>query len=312
MSRGQYNSSTTRVCPAFRVIKENPEPFFNLLHDKLGLNIEGLDMGEVTIKFADPEKEKKERPLNPNPMYLKWLLCNPDKTLIGDKLEKKKSRREKLSDSEKMRWKLLEEVKSGKTVLRKEGLDKIDAIIEKINLGREKYYGKEWFILEGSTMPDVFIETNRFYMIVEGKRRESGPKIGTTWYKKRHQMVRHLEGLVCYKHAKDNRHEANANKPTYGIFIVDGSIAKKYKLERYIEDDPFLESLPHLKDNKKMYDEIKQSFLWGKQTHLTWRQIYDCYAKQDGKKIKYLKSTNPDVSYRSGEYEREEPGFEEL
>ena len=72
MSRGQYNSSKTRVCPAFRVIKENPEPFFNLLHDKLGLNIEGLDMGDVTIKFADPEKEKKERPLNPNPMYLKW------------------------------------------------------------------------------------------------------------------------------------------------------------------------------------------------------------------------------------------------
>ena len=62
----------------------------------------------------------------------------------------------------------------------------------------------------------------------------------------------------------------------------------------------------------KMYDEIKQSFLWGKQTYLTWRQIYDCYAKQDGKKIKYLKSTNPDVSYLSGEYEREEPGFEEL
>ena len=35
MSRSQYNSSKTRVCPAFRVIKENPEPFFNLLHDKL-------------------------------------------------------------------------------------------------------------------------------------------------------------------------------------------------------------------------------------------------------------------------------------
>ena len=304
MSRGQYNSSKTRVCPAFRVIKENPEPFFNLLHDKLGLNIEGLDMRNVTIRFADPENEKKECPLNPNPMYLEWLLRNPDKTLIVDKLEKKKSRREKLSDSEKMRWKLLEEVKSGKTELRDEGLKKIYAI-EKINLRKEKYYGKEWFVMEGCTMPDVFIETNKFYMIVEGKRGESGPKIGTTWYKKRHQMVRHLEGLVCYKHA-------NANKPTYGVFIVDGSIAKKYKLERYIEEDPFLESLPHLKEGEEMYDEIKQSFLWGKQTYLTWRQIYDCYAKQDGKKIKYLKSTNPDVSYRSGEYEREEPRFEEL
>jgi hypothetical protein len=261
-------------------------------------------MRNVTIRFADPENEKKECPLNPNPMYLEWLLRNPDKTLIGDKLEKKKSRREKLSDSEKMRWKLLEEVKSGKTELRDEGLKKIYAI-EKINLRKEKYYGKEWFVMEGCTMPDVFIETNKFYMIVEGKRRESGPKIGTTWYKKRHQMVRHLEGLVCYKHA-------NANKPTYGVFIVDGSIAKKYKLERYIEEDPFLESLPHLKEGEEMYDEIKQSFLWGKQTYLTWRQIYDCYAKQDGKKIKYLKSTNPDVSYRSGEYEREEPRFEEL
>ena len=323
MSRSQYNSSKTRVCPAFRVIKENPEPFFNLLHDKLGLRIDGLNMGkgDVTIEFADSENGEKEYPLNPNPMYLKWLLYNPDQTLIGDKLKKKKARGEKLSDSDKMRLGLLKDSK-----LREEGLNKIHDVAKEI-LEEEKYYGKDWFVLEGCSMPDVFIETNKFYMIVEGKRRETGPKIGTTWYKHRHQMVRHLEGLVCYKHAKIHREGTKANKPTYGIFIVDGCIVRKYKLERYIEDAPFRESLPHLIDDefmrefnvansKEIYDEIKKSFLWCRQTHnpgfVTWRQIYDRYAERSEKEIEYLKSTNPDVSYDSGEYEREEPRFEEM
>lgn len=300
MNRGRYNSSKTRVCPAFRVIAENPEPFFELLREHFGLNINVNELKILEIAYSDPTHDKNEKPLNPNPLYLTWLLCHPGETNIGELKRKNKG---ELSRNEKKRLSLLCDGRC-----QDDGLKKIK------RCENEGKYPKAWYILEGCTMPDVFIETNKFYMIIEGKRKEAGPKIGTTWYKKRHQMVRHLEGLVCYKHAKRDRKEANANKPTYGIFIVDGRVARKYKLERYIEDGPFRESLPHLKDKKEMYDEIKQSFLWCKHLpgYLTWRQIYDCYARQDGEKIKYLKRTNPDESYSSGEYELEEPRFEEL
>ena len=293
MSRGQYNSSKTRVCPAFRVIEKNPKPFFELLCENLGLNINVNDLKMIKMDYSDPARGKQERPLNPNPTYLRWLLRNPSETNIGvlkNKVDLSCNAEKRLSllNNEQCQQKGLDEIKRCET---------------------EGKYPKAWYILEGCTMPDVFIETNKFYMVIEGKRRESGPKIGTTWYKKRHQMVRHLEGLVCYKHAKIDRGEASAKKRTYGLFIVDGSVARKYKLERYTKDDPFNESLPHLKDDKEMFNEIKQSFIPG---FLTWRQIYDRYAGQNGEKIEYLEHTNPDEYYKAGKYEQEEPRLEEL
>lgn len=266
------DSSRTRVCPAFEVIEKHPAPFFELLCMRFNLKFNPEEITIEDICFSDG-KSRKEKPLNPNSEYLKWMLRHPEETLIRKKLANKSE----LSETESRRLGLLR----GECV--QEAIEGIDRATKKGTFGRD------WYVFEGATKPDVYIKTNKFYLVVEGKRTESEPEIGTMWNGRRHQMVRHLEDL--YLHGQ----KENAELPTYGIFMVRNKDGVKFDL--YNEEGPWIESLPHMKD----VTPIRNSFLgW-----LSWGEVYLKYRGE----IVYVERIEEDgscVLYRAGQYDVED------
>ena len=73
---------------------------------------------------------------------------------------------------------------------------------------------KAWYILEGPSNPDIYIEGDDYVLICEGKWTESHITITTTHLKapgeSRNQMIRHIQGAL------------NATtKKVYAFYIVD-------------------------------------------------------------------------------------------
>lgn len=70
---------------------------------------------------------------------------------------------------------------------------------------------EDWHIFEGSTQPDVYLETEELIVVIEGKRTEHGPTTKTKWMNGRHQMLRHI----------DCAWEIRGHKKVVGFFIVE-------------------------------------------------------------------------------------------
>jgi hypothetical protein len=52
---------------------------------------------------------------------------------------------------------------------------------------------RAWFVLEGPTSVDAYLETPELILLVEGKRTERGPTTRTTYMPVRHQILRNLD-----------------------------------------------------------------------------------------------------------------------
>lgn len=72
---------------------------------------------------------------------------------------------------------------------------------------------RAWYLLEGPTAPDAYIETPDAVVVVEGKRTESGPTEATKWMPGRHQMWRHIDAAW----------ERAGHRQVFGFFIVEGT-----------------------------------------------------------------------------------------
>ena len=75
----------------------------------------------------------------------------------------------------------------------------------------------DWHVFEGPTRPDVFIETDRYIIVVEGKRAEHSNTTSTKWMQCRHQMLRHI----------DCAWEIRGQKDVFGFFIVESADGSK-------------------------------------------------------------------------------------
>jgi hypothetical protein len=80
------------------------------------------------------------------------------------------------------------------------------------SLARPAYSAKAWYVLEGLSQPDVYLETPEVIVVIEGKRTEAGPTTHTRWMPHRHQMLRHL----------DCAWEVRGQRAVLGFFIVEG------------------------------------------------------------------------------------------
>ena len=70
---------------------------------------------------------------------------------------------------------------------------------------------RAWYVLEGPTQPDVYLDTAEAVIVVEGKRTETGLTTSTDWMRERHEMLRHLD--AAWEHRQGRR--------IYGLFIVE-------------------------------------------------------------------------------------------
>ena len=71
---------------------------------------------------------------------------------------------------------------------------------------------KVWYVLEGQTQPDAYLETDECIVVVEGKRTEPEPTTHTMAMSGRHQMLRHL----------DCAWQTRGEKSVWGLFAVSG------------------------------------------------------------------------------------------
>lgn len=79
-------------------------------------------------------------------------------------------------------------------------------------LARSTLPERAWYILEGRSQPDVYLETDQCLVVVEGKRTELAPTTHTSGVPGRHQMLRHI----------DCAWEARGGRSVFGFFAVSG------------------------------------------------------------------------------------------
>jgi hypothetical protein len=71
---------------------------------------------------------------------------------------------------------------------------------------------RDWYVFEGPTSVDAYLETDDLIVVVEGMRTERGPTTRTEYMPVRHQMLRNFDA------AYDDR----GDRELAGFFIVEG------------------------------------------------------------------------------------------
>lgn len=113
---------------------------------------------------------------------------------------------------------------------------------------------RAWYVLEGPTCPDVFLETADSVIVIEGKRTEGGPTTHTSWMSVRHQMLRHLDAAL----------EICNGRRLNGFFIVESSSREvpsnwREAGTRTVSEDALVRSLPHRSNEERA--RIADAFL---------------------------------------------------
>lgn len=191
---GDRNSTHTRVQPVFSFLDERDPSGASWLSRLLELPVEGTrptshDVGP--IRKAQWGEDEAQLPA-PKAL-LRWLLEHPLENPplnLGTSSAGTQHLRRRLFDRDP------------------KALGEALAFIE-----RRERPSKGWCVFEGATRPDVFIETDDFIVVIEGKRTEAAPTRHTRWMPGRDQMLRHM----------DCAFEIADGKPVYGMYIVEGA-----------------------------------------------------------------------------------------
>ena len=131
-------------------------------------------------------------------------------------------------------------------------------------------FNEVWYILEGPTYPDVFIETEGALVVIEGKRTERGPTTKTTWMKNRHQMLRHI----------DCAFEIRGRRSVYGFLLVEGNHESRGEIPEHwlaaaddtLSTEAVNGSLPHR--SREEQKQISDCFLGV----TTWQIVCDHFG----------------------------------
>jgi hypothetical protein len=127
---------------------------------------------------------------------------------------------------------------------------------------------RAWYVLEGPSQPDVYLDSDDAVIVVEGKRTETAPTTSTAWMRVRHQMLRHLDAAWEYRQGRR----------IYGLFIVEAesgatsvepSSAWHEAVEVTISDEVLKGSLPHRSPDER--SQIASALLGV----TTWQAVCD-------------------------------------
>ena len=87
-----------------------------------------------------------------------------------------------------------------------------DVVQEALTRLRDGEKGKAWFVLEGESCPDAYLETDSIVLVVEGKRTERTTTSKTTFMPKRSQLIRHMDAAW----------EVADGRRVLGLLLVEG------------------------------------------------------------------------------------------
>ena len=117
---------------------------------------------------------------------------------------------------------------------------------------------RDWNTFEGNSKPDLFIESEQYIIVVEGKRTEADITHSTTYLPNRCQMVRHIENALEY---------CECNKTVIGFYIVEDTCNyKEHCTREYFRKSLELETI---QKNNAQKEEIVNSFY----DYPTWQDI---------------------------------------
>lgn len=233
---GKYNSSETRVKPLGDAIRKN--------HDLLKRML-SIVAPKVSSIFGDFEEKKVyytgwqgEKALHATPEHLKAII----KKIVNDEsFRKYVQERDNSTKSNKEKRNLLF------------NLD--PSVVEEATA---KFV--EWNTFEGSSKPDLFIENEKFIILIEGKRTESDTTNKVWYLEHRSQMVRHIENALHY---------CNKAKRIIAFYVIEENCGyeehciKDY-LAKEIDDETIEKS-----------QELKNAILNSFYGYTTWKKLSD-------------------------------------
>lgn len=240
---GKHDSTKTRVQPAFDALgcsAEKWNKFFRLF--PYGARVPIIQEGDIVeIRYGSKSgKGRGEKILHPPKSRLSWCV----KHLKDEGLSGLQSKSKEVYE---------------KRELLKKGCQK--TIGEALRLlGEEKKSG--WFVLEGPTHPDIYIETKNFIAVGESKRNEPHLTTSTTWFKDRDQLIRHVDALLDQ--------DDIPQKKVFSFLITE----EEYKELDYYEDLAyFKKSLPHR--NLNAQKRAKESYLG----RISWTDLSEAFPE---------------------------------
>ena len=242
---GEKNSSKTRVTPLMDYLGNDVtkiNSFLNLFNKHPKIKGSKIDIFYGTKK----DGQKGEKAIPAPVSLLKWYIEHPDKLSRKENIQNKSGYpvQETIDNREAFF--------NGDTDKRKEALDGIQKLKDK------KISPLPWYVFEGDTHPDIYIETESEIFVGEAKRTEPKLTGSVKWFKQRDQLIRHVDSVI------------DCGKKVYSFFILDR--VDYPNLEKHGKDfDYYKNSLPHRSDEevKKImetyigcitWDELEQEF----------------------------------------------------
>jgi hypothetical protein len=224
------DSSKTRVAPVFNALASTGSDWVRRLLDLVGSTAQSTkwaseDLSPLKCYWQSNNPKRKEKSLQPPLSLLEWLIWNAEKPKRG---------MPKASAS----------TTAARELLCARDPETIVQALDGVASGK---LGREWYVLEGPSYPDAFIETPDALIIVEGKFTEAGATTTTTWMSKRHQMLRHLDGAW----------EIRGSRSVYGFFVVEADESTGLAVPEKWRDaakstntyESLKSSLPHRQDS---------------------------------------------------------------
>ena len=226
---GKFNSSLTRVKPLFDLISSDSYKLNNLFSLFNLKSYKFEDDSIIEIRYGYTEK-KIPAPKS----LLMWMLLNLDSL---NKVMKHGTKNEN-SETYKKRELLF----SGDSKTLEEAISSLITISGTTE--------KKWFILEGKTSPDIYIETIDSIFIGEAKRTENHITTKTTWLNHRDQLIRHIDSLL------------DQPKNIYSFYFLESKNFKanfEESMKSYIEKEYFASNLKHR--NELLVERALNSFI---------------------------------------------------
>ena len=184
MACGKYDSSKTRVRPVFDALWSRGRDWLPqlLALPTLGGEKPEITIGDLTLK--EGQWEPSEKSLKPPVSLLSWLIRTVNALKPKD-LDNELRRRLAAGEPE--------------------------IIEDALRLLRTENATRDWYIFEGPTYPDVYLESRDAIVVIEGKRTEPTATVETKWLGGRHQIWRHIDAAW----------EIRGRRSVYGFFIVE-------------------------------------------------------------------------------------------
>lgn len=122
-----------------------------------------------------------------------------------------------------------------------------------------------WWALEGSSKPDIFIETSNYIFVGEAKRTEPNVTKNIEYDPERQQLVRHVEGACIYK---THHYGSDDSRVVVSFYVLDDEFVSNdkskhntLKLTASGDSSMWDDSLKHYANQPDMINMIKNSYI---------------------------------------------------